>query len=220
MISVLCPSRGRPDSLADMAATALTAATGPVEIVVRLDDDDPADYPEILGVTYLTGPRALLSACWNECAAHAAGPIFMHAGDDIRFRTPGWDRAVTAAFPPDRIALVHGRDGIHDDRLGTHSFVHRAWVDAVGYFVPPLFSSDFNDTWLNDVADRIGRRIYLPDLLTEHLHPSVGKAEWDLTHRERLERHALDDVEGIYAETAHLRERDAEALRAVIAVPA
>ena len=42
----------------------------------------------------------------------------------------------------------------------THGFLHRNWVETVGYFVPPYFSSDFNDTWLNEVADMIGRKIY------------------------------------------------------------
>lgn len=224
MISILCPSRGRPDSLGEMVATAFATAERPakVDIVLRLDADDPRlhEYPNLSGVTYLTGPRTLLSQCWNQAAEAARGDILMHAGDDIRFRTPGWDRAVTDAFPPDRIAFVHGRDGIHDQALGTHGFVHRRWVEAVGYFVPPLFSSDFNDTWLNDVAERIGRRVFLPEVFTEHLHPSVGKAVWDVTHRERLERHAADDVEGLYAGTEHLRVRDAEALRAVMGVAA
>lgn len=208
-----------------MWESALATAHGDVELVVRFDVDDPigttTGYYGMPGqVAPIIGPRTLLSACWNECADVAAGDILMHCGDDIRFRTDGWDALVADAFArwPDRLVFVHGRDGIHDDRLGTHGFVHRRWVDVVGYFVPPLFSSDYNDTWLNEVADLIGRRIYLPDVYTEHLHPTVGKGEWDRTHQERLERHARDGVDGLYQSKRWERVRDAlflaEAIRA------
>lgn len=224
MISILCPSRGRPNDLTAMVGTALDLAANPdaVEVIVRLDDDDRriGGYLFLPNITYLAGPRRLLSDCWNEAADHANGEILMHAGDDIRFRTPGWDRLVVDAMPADGIGFVYGRDGFQDERLGTHGFITRRWVDAVGYFVPPLFSSDFNDTWLNEVADRIGRRIYLPELYTEHLHPAAGKGEWDQTHQERLERGAADDVGRIWRETEGLRDRDADRLRSVMGVAA
>lgn len=222
MISLLVPSRGRPESLQAMIVSAKETAADStqVEVVVRLDDDDPSMGPlhDLLpyGVRTITGPRTLLSACWNECYEQAEGDIVMHAGDDIRFRTPGWDTLVASAFPGDGIAFVHGDDGFQGAALGTHGFVTRRWVQAVGYFVPPLFSSDYNDTWLNEVADRIGRRIYLPSLLTEHLHPAAGKGEWDATHRDRLERHQADDCDRIWRETEGLRARDADRLRTVM----
>ena len=201
-----------------MWATARETAEGPIELVTRLDDDDPAVYPD-MGDVRIVGPRGLLSAYWNECYQQASGEILMHAGDDIRFRTVAWDARVRSVFDaiPDRILFVHGDDGHQHERLGTHGFLHRRWVETVGYFVPPYFSSDYNDTWLTEVADRLGRRIYLPDVGTEHLHPHAGKGEWDLTHRERLTRHAQDNVDALYASLADAREADAGKLRAVMA---
>lgn len=218
VISLLVPSRGRPDQLSLMWATALETSNGPIELVYRLDDDDNEHYPQLPYSTRLSGPRVVLSAMWNECADAATGGILMHCGDDIRFRSDGWDSAVRWAFEeyPDRIALVHGRDGIHDANMATHGFLHRRWVETVGYFVPPLFSSDYNDTWLTEVADMIGRRCYLPEVYTEHMHPAVGKGELDQTHRDRLQRHHQDDVDGLYRSTHHLRVADADKLRAVI----
>lgn len=231
MISLLVPSRGRPEQLAAMWVTALETAHRPddLELVARVDDDDPARdaYVEpFLGMVTLaaiySGPRMLLSECWNECHRHAHGDLFMHAADDIRFRTPGWDTAVHAAFDrwPDRIAFVHGRDGIHDQALGTHGFLSAEWVAAVGYFVPPLFSSDYNDTWLNEVADTIGRRVYLPEVYTEHLHPLVGKGAIDATHEERMARAAADDVAAIWEQTGWQRQRDADRLRTAMGAAA
>lgn len=228
LISVLCPTRNRPDSVRELIGTALETADGPIEIIFYLDLDDPsADKVRAMlaggDLRAVAGDRIVLSQCWNECAAVARGEILMQCGDDIRFRTPGWDSEVRAIFDriPDRIALVHGRDGHQDHRLATHGFLHRRWVDTVGYFVPPIFASDYNDQWLTEVADMLGRRVYLPGVYTEHMHPAAGKGEWDRTHQERLVRHRRDNVDALYAGTASLRTRDAGLLRAVMtAVPA
>jgi hypothetical protein len=114
--------------------------------------------------------------------------------------------------------FVHGEDGHQHDRLGTHGFLSRRWVETVGYFVPPMFSSDFNDTWLTEVADRIGRRVFLPNVLTEHLHPAAGKGKWDRTHLERLERHRRDQPERLYQQTVGERMEAAAKLRKAMSV--
>lgn len=213
MISILCPTRGRPDSIRRLVTSATDTATGPVEFIFYVDDDDPvsAEVAAELG-TAVVGPRIVLSQMWNRCYEQASGDVLMHCGDDIVFRTVGWDRLVLDAFErySDRIALVHGRDGIHDAGLATHGFLHRRWVEAVGYFVPPYFSSDYNDTWNTEVADRLGRRIYLPDVYTEHMHFINGKAEVDATHQERLDRHQQDNPAALY-ETLSAERADAVA---------
>lgn len=217
MISLIVPSRYRPDRLNDMWQSALATADDPggLELVARLDDDDPSAYPELPGnVTYIRGPQLLMSCLWNDAQAHASGDLFWHGGDDNLFRTPGWDTAVREAAGryPDGIVFVHGRDGGQDERLGTHGFLTREWGRASGWFLPPYFPSDYNDTWLTEVADRIGRRVYLPDVLIEHMHPSWGKGPEDRTHLERLARH--DD--GLWARTAPERDAHAGRLREAI----
>lgn len=226
MISLLLPSRGRPGSLDRLLTSIEEMTVGSWEMIVRLDADDPAlpAYEMVLEqfeppLMFLVGERIVLSQLWNECAERASGDLLMHAGDDLVFQTPGWDRMARDAFPEDQIAFVHGDDlGGKGDWFGTHGIISRRWVDTVGYFVPPLFSSDYNDKWLNDVADMLGRRIFVP-FVTEHMHPAFGKGEWDLTHRERIERHHADDVDRIWRESAPGRFRDATLLKAVIDGP-
>lgn len=204
-----------------MARSAIATADRPesVEFVVWTDEDDRADYDQLLWqmehVTVLTGPRTVLSMCWNFCWREARGDIFGHLGDDVVFRSQGWDTHVRNGIEhhEDRIAFVHGSDGIQDQRLGTHGFVSKEWTDAVGYFVPPYFASDYNDTWLNEVADMIGRRLYVPAIVTEHMHYSAGKAEKDQNTIERLERHDRERPQLIWGTTRHLREIDANKLR-------
>lgn len=235
LISILCPSRGRPKEFWRMVESAFEMATFPrhVEVIAYVDDDDSMEEgylflnaPAVDDVPWWfaqvgigIGPRIVLSEMWNECYRAARGEILMHAGDDIVFRTPGWDEIVRRPFrnTPDKILLVHGDDmSPNTDALATHGFVHRRWVETLGYFVPPLFSSDWNDVWLTEVADALGRRLKVP-IVTEHMHYQFGKAEHDETYREREERGDRDRVKEIYLRTAAERSEDAEKLRAVMA---
>lgn len=221
LISILCPSRGRPAEFLRMARSAKDMATHPkrVEIVAYLDENDPKrwDYHS-WGDKQIIGDQIVLSEMWNECYRQAEGEILMHCGDDIVFRTPAWDAIVREEFDRslDKILLVHGDDcSPNTDALATHGFLHRRWVETVGYFVPPLFSSDWNDVWLTEVADMIGRRVKVP-IVTEHRHYAFGLADYDQTYREREERGARDGVVELFKKTRNDRIRDAERLRKVM----
>lgn len=221
-ISILCPTRGRADSMRRLAASARETAANPIELefIFYVDDDDEvsAAVADDIGATAVRGPRIVLSEMWNRCWDEATHDIAMHCGDDIIFRSRDWDLHVLHAFEryPDKIALVHGRDGYQDQALATHGFLHRNWVNAVGYFVPPYFSSDYNDLWLTEVADALGRRVYLPEVYTEHMHPVIGKGPWDQTHQDRLARHQRDNVEQLYRSLLSTRMRDISVLRELI----
>ena len=221
LISVLCPSRGRPDMFTRMYESLIATATYPrsVEVWVRLDDDDETKpfYPSSPeGPFYACGERDLLSRCWNDAYGWSSGEILMHAGDDLTFNTPGWDVRVREEFAkiPDRIGLVFADDlSTNFPDLATHGFVHRRWVETVGYFLPPLFSSDWNDVWISEVAKQVGRFVPMPDVIIEHHHYTFGKAERDQTHADREERGAADDVVGLFKKTATQRKQDADKLR-------
>jgi glycosyltransferase involved in cell wall biosynthesis len=225
-ISILLPTRGRPENIRRLLQSLVDTSNELPEVVMYVDLDDatmqfgsynPDIYPADK-LILVPGPRIVLSQCWNKCLEHASGDILMHGGDDIVFKTKGWDDMVRRGFGAhaDRIVFIHGDDGYWGNRFGTHGFIHRKWVEAVGYFVPPYFSSDYNDTWLNDVANAIQRRMYLP-FVTEHMHFLFGKGEKDQTHIERLERHKKDEVDKLYKDLSPKRIEDAEKLLAAIA---
>ena len=211
MISILCPTRKRPDQLRRMVDSVQQTITNPmgVEIVLYVDDDDiqtlnalDTDAGLIL-CGYVRGPRLReMTKYWNECFKKCSGDIVMQGNDDVIFRTPGWDSMVEKAFAacPDKILMVHGSDeGQHLSSFGPHPFVHRKWIETLGWFIPPYFSSDWGDAWVNELADALGRRQYLP-FIVEHLHFLFKKAVIDETTRERLERHKKDNPDKIYRE--------------------
>ncbi len=220
LISLVCPTRNRPDNVVAFVESARRRADSPdgIQFVFYVDEDD-LSFPlgEDAGVTVVRGPRVMLSMMSNVCLPAARGEILMYAGDDLRFVTEGWDGKVRRCFEefPDGIVLVHGDDMGQDSRkLATHGFLHRRWVDTVGYFLPPYFPADWTDTWLTELADRIGRRWYLPDLLIEHQHYAWGKGVVDQTHLERLARIADDHPGWRFRRLRPERRRDATKLAA------
>jgi hypothetical protein len=224
VISLLVPTRGRPANVKRFLDSAAETAGGEWEAVFYVDADDPTLTETCEAITgrqntcVVVGERIVLSAMWNKCADRAWGDILGHMGDDIVFSSPDWVPMVEAQFDSsdDKILFVHGRDGCHDARFGTHGFVHRKWMETLDYFVPPLFSSDWNDQWLNDLANALDRRVFLPGLYTRHMHYVFGLADRDATYAEREQRGAQDNVMQLYRDTAHLREQDIAKLRAVI----
>ena len=223
MISVIIPTRKRIIELARAVQSIRdTSKPGAVEAVCYVDEDDTDSVAACrrLGVKTKVGPRLRnITQCWNECVELAEGDILCQGNDDIVFRTPGWDRIVEEEFKKfdDKVLMVHGNDaGGQQDKFGPHPFVHRRWVETLGYFIPPYFSSDFGDTWLNDLANALGRRRYLP-FVVEHMHFLYGKATIDDTTRERLKRHDEDNVVKKYEDLAGERQNDIRKLRGLMA---
>lgn len=222
-ISLLTPTRGRPENVQRLMDSAFKFCRDPkdIEFVFWIDDDDNSyDIPklEARGAIVLRGPRIVLAQMWNECWKAASGPYYLHTGDDIVFKTSNWDALFVKPFEEsdDKILFVHGDDkGPRGREFGTHGMVHKNWTDTVGRFVPPYFASDWCDAWFNDVANALGRRRFVP-VVTEHFHPIWGKAEWDLTHQERMHRHATEDCDGIYAAKAPERIEDVRKLQEFI----
>jgi glycosyltransferase involved in cell wall biosynthesis len=225
-ISLLLPSRKRPQIFSRMVKSVKDTATNPVEIVARFDEDDTesAKSAEQDGAIVIVGPRIRkITALWNECFDLCTGDICAQWNDDCVTITPGWDVMVEKAFAevPDKIMCLYGRDVFgHGDRFGPHSFVSRRWIETLGFFIYPYYESDFGDTGLVELGDRIGRRRCIPFDI-EHWHYSYGMCEPDENTLERLARHAENDPDSLYygPEKTAERERDAKRLAAVMYNP-
>ena len=190
-----------------------------IELIFYIDSDDNESIemykslePNVHAIIDERG-EGNLSVMWNRCYERASADIVIHCGDDIRFRTPNWDKIVLDEFDKykDKIVLVYDNDGVRKDDLATHSFLHKNWIETVGYFLPPYFSSDMNDYWLTTVARNIKRLIKV-NIYTEHLHPAVGKHSLDITHQERIARGDRDNVRELYRSKENERIEDCNKL--------
>jgi len=156
---------------------------------------------------------------WNYALEKLAiGDLIMLCADDIRFKSPSWDTYVCEAFETHgSFGFVYGDDLVHGRRLSTHPFVHGERIRVSGFWLPPYFVSDFVDLWLDEVSKALGDAdVYLSNVITEHLHFSVGKSEIDETTQNRLTRHKLDNPLAIYASKAFERIAQIERLRVAI----
>lgn len=235
--ALICPSRERPHRFAAMLSSALARATDAPSIQVYgvLDADDPElstylkmdpNHTEFI----VQGKRELLSVAFQRGAEQALAhgfDVLMMCGDDVLFRTRGWDDKVRAAFPSDGLALVYpadgnGNKGLHDgDVRCNHWFVTRRWVEVVGCFCPTVFEHFCSDTVPERIAQQAGRMIHLPDVLVEHMHFKHLKSKKDATYAYARERDAKGlsmsdrDIARMAAMEPWIRER-AAAVRAAI----
>jgi glycosyl transferase/beta-hydroxylase protein BlmF len=190
-ISILCPTRERPEQVIRLIDSILVNADHPelIEILFYIDQDD-FTFPNLdkFGntVKVFQGPRTWISNAQNFLYSNCHGEIIMTAADDMVFRTVGWDTVVSATFEsmPDKIALVYGNDlGTHAGKIATHGFFHRNWIETLGTWVQPGRGSLW-DLWSTENARILGRLIFLEDLIIEHVHYRQSKvgADFDNTY--------------------------------------
>ena len=204
--------------------------TDGIEILTHIDADDRAvdEYARLdLPCRMIFGKKVQVP--WNANLASAsllpfaAGAIFMTAADDIIFETPGWDTIVRAEFAkyPDGILLAYTNNG-QGRRKCEHFFVTRQWVAALGYMVHPGFLHFCSDQWASEIAQAVGREIYLPEVVTRHMHFKYGLSERDDTYARVRSGSAADGRthseldNDLYKHLWATRLSDAEKLRKAI----
>jgi hypothetical protein len=210
MISICFPTRGRPEVFKIMCLSALNTASDPndIEFVTYHDDDDTSPYKYFGNHKEVIGKRIIHSQMHNECQKVATGPIYMFAADDVIFYTKGWDKYVKEIFnkSTDKILFVHPNDENFGSKLGVMGFLHKNWIDTVGYLLPPYFAAWNADNWVTDLAVRINRKVFLPSVIVKHLD-----FEEDRTHVEYIKK--IDDALAIYNSKEWEREKDAQLLQ-------
>jgi hypothetical protein len=178
-ISLLLPLRfnlPRRERLWHSLRTTLATAH-PIEIVLRIDDDDTESEdwlrtaldpkPSLI----LRGPRLRgyrsLPKFFNQMAAASTGDLLICGNDDMTFHTPNW--------PAEFLAVAnHYPDGIFN--LGALTFpagafpfscVSREVVRRLGFLNDERLL--FSDIFLRDTLARFDRAIFLPHLHIKHV---------------------------------------------------
>lgn len=201
-IVLLCPTRKRPEQLKRMIAsarkTAMLQDKGKIGIVVGVSEEDYESYGIInIGshpffsqqhsASCITFPDGLPTAHkWNRLAELAMKnpetKLFMLAADDMIFTTPGWDKALLDHYNglENKVhvyALLDSRDvgGV------PHPIVTREYIEAMGYFVPPIFLHWFVDSWTVAIAKANNCFTHFNNYMLVHDKPS-DKGDGDETH--------------------------------------
>lgn len=191
MISLICPTRDRDRKFHRMCESARATAVGEIEIISGTNSSNPHNY-----VNFTFMPDTPTVHMWNEMAKHAKGDLIMLASDDIIFATPGWDAALMEHYNAlkNKIHVYHLRDSRDVD--GTpHPIVTRAFMDAVGYFLCPIFLHWYVDTWCREIAVANNCFTHMKDFLLIHDKDS-DKGQADDTHNRirKMGWHARDSA--------------------------
>jgi glycosyltransferase involved in cell wall biosynthesis len=188
-LSILIPTKNRVHNIERVLQSLIETVSKKrieekfIEIVFFVDTDDESTLRYLveqhfscpLNLLWVTGQDVLFSDMWNKAYERCSGDIVMLCGDDVEFKTKDWDIIVEQRFEavPDKICYITVRDGYQNGALGVHGFVHRKWVETVGFFTPPYFAYWYADTWLDEVSKMINRYIYLENVEVIHYHPAT-----------------------------------------------
>lgn len=225
IISVLIPTRGRPGRLRDAVQSALDTAARPqsVEVLARVDSQDPALAEYFAGSdascrTFIVADCPTYGQGIEFLREHAAGDILLAGGDDVLFRTDGWDEKVRHAFAscPDGLMVAYANNG-RDREKCEHFFTTSRWISLLGYMVRTEFRHFCVDQWVEEMAKDVHRLVFLRDVVIEHMHRKYSKAADDDTYRMvRGDTKTSEADNALYAELAGIRAGDIERLRKAV----
>lgn len=191
-ISILVPTRGRPEKFRNMINSVVATTTERVTIYAFLQNDEDVKSYDIENIMCLKGnEKVRLNGyqidldpptvhMWNKLAGIAfhdeavKNDIFILGADDIVFSTPGWDKALIDCYQKLEkkihvFSLKDSRVSDSSEQLSTpHPIVTREYLDAMGYFLPPVFLHWFCDTWTVDIARHSGAFTHLSGYLLTH----------------------------------------------------
>jgi hypothetical protein len=182
----IIPSRGRPAN-AGRLHRVMVERSRVSDWCFAIDRDDPtfADYLAAVPNEYLfvqeervrMGP--LVNRVWDVLGRDYATVGFM--GDDHVPKTMWFDRKlVDAVWTRNGLwGVAWGDDLLMGDRFPTAGLLGGSMLRAAGYMVPPGLQHLCIDVAWSDLAEGIGCRYYLPEVIIEHRHPAAGKAKLD-----------------------------------------
>jgi glycosyltransferase involved in cell wall biosynthesis len=196
-ISLLLPTRGRPELARRFLQSVIAQSTHPelVEVILCVDDDDSGSHDitaDGISLKVVIGPRQNMGAYNARCLENATGEITIAVNDDIIIQTRGWDdkvRALDARYP-DGIYLGYPNDRFKGEKVCTFPILSRKACEILGEPYPGIYKGAFIDVHLMDIFRRLERRgyprmVYAEDVVFEHVHYRTNPDVIDATYRDR-----------------------------------
>lgn len=184
-IAILVPTKRRPEQFKRMVDSVALTASSEIKVLPFLADSDDYIFPEAC-TTPIIGQEWLPTVHkWNLLAEYAKDynpSLFMLGADDMVFESKGWDKALLDHYDAleNKIHVYHLQDS--RDKDGTpHPIVTREYIEAMGYFLPPIFLHWYCDSWTVQIAKENACFTHLRDHSLAHIKPS-DEGKPDSTH--------------------------------------
>jgi hypothetical protein len=179
---IILPSRNRAQKIEE-AITCWRETRDFADLLVCLDDDDPQlnDYKRHKDVIYDVGERIRLCPTVNRAIKdHPGYDYYGFIGDDHRFRTQGWDTQFRDVIEEHGgWGVAYGDDMLQGQKLATAAVLSANIVNTLGYMALPGTTHLFMDNFHMEIGQGIDRLFFIPHVVIEHMHYSVGKSESD-----------------------------------------
>ena len=161
MISVIQPSRGRPDKAYANWQSWFINKFYEIDWILSLDEDDTAPYNSYFDTTPIriirNKNRSAVDAI-NNAAKLAKFDILMVVSDDTNVGYANWDNMIAEVVKGKTDWILKTQDGIQPWII-TMPVMDRAYFNRTGNIYDPDFKHMFCDTWLTVQADISGRKI-------------------------------------------------------------
>lgn len=195
-LSMLVPTKGRPGNAARLLkAVNETAADDLFELIFAIDHDEPlaAEYAaavpddapwngwEWAKIARVKTDPQRIGPILNHLAVDIAAGKATHIGfmgDDHLPVTDNWDRELIASLGG-KPGVAYGNDLVQGEKLPTAVVISAGIIQSLGYLVPPGLEHLYFDDFWKMLGASLGNLVYREDVVIQHLHPTVGKAEWD-----------------------------------------
>ncbi len=189
LVTFLCPSRGRPESLRRSIESLRETAYDPecFNVWVYADSDDPCrrEYMDDWSTPSMVRQREAQCAVHigqprgysrlHECIAElldttgdCCGPWLWLWNDDALMTTERWDIQLRK-YPPNLILNPDTNHQSHATGLNVFPVIPTAWVELVGWA-----RDGANDTWWQFIGQKLGGQVNLPVFITHDRSDLTG----------------------------------------------
>lgn len=227
-ISLLVPSRERLNLKLTLISSIITTVTSidNVELIFGIDEDDPTldivskivdAIPFVKMVVISNGGKFIgINRIWNILYPHASGDILGYIGDDMIFKTSGWDVEILKEFedvPRDDIKLVHCYDGARNhDEICVNAFISKNYTDVLGYMCREEFLINWSDQWMYQTFKAFNRVKWRRDIHIQHNHWIFGNRARDAVADRMLSDNKDKISDKLWFDLVDERRKDVEKL--------
>lgn len=219
-LAILVPTKGRPQSITRLVESAIKTAIDPsrVRFYFCIPADDYGSRNIIKAMNNLNifiideqnDKEVNLSKFWNQLyeASRDWADYFGFYGDDVEFKTQGWDNQIVEEFEKHRDLpwLVRTND-CYQTTMAVLFFTNRLLHEIAGYYLPEYYRNVDMDTHWSHITRDAGCHTFLDKTVTYHHSAAIKRAPMDDIHKgcrkfvkDDTERFASQEEEAIRVE--------------------